>query len=354
MTLYDESTISALKDRMPEYLETVCGIDNLRRPFRCLSPAHEDRHPSMSYDRRTNNVHCFSCGSGGDVFEVAGWIEGAVSFPDKVEAVARAVGYPLQTYIPMSRKKPVRAPQKPAYGKPQPLGGRDLMGVMQQAMRALQENPQAKVALDYLHRRGLDDGLIADSFIGWVGHPSALFPSMRAPLCNTGYIVLGFPAPAEGATTEPEATPNHVAVPYAVFRMCKAGAEPKELKPSDLIAPLWREHLLTGTSKLGAPVYVTEGIFDAMSLTALIGTQACAICGSNTTRLLQVMAHTPKENRPYLILSFDSDEAGKGYTETATKGLKMLGIPHSIAKPYPHGCKDANELLMRGRGCHER
>jgi len=49
-----------LKLYLKDYLEEK-GISTTK-PFKCLSPEHEDNNPSMSYDRKRNIIHCFSCG----------------------------------------------------------------------------------------------------------------------------------------------------------------------------------------------------------------------------------------------------------------------------------------------------
>lgn len=344
MLFYDEFTLAVLKQRMPEYLEKTCGITDLRRPFRCLNPSHEDKHPSMSFDARTSNVRCFSCGAGGDVFDVAGWVEGVEAFPEKVGAVARAVGFPLQPSS-LGRASGLSEPSRKASAdKPMPLDGINLIDGMQRAIWTLLEEPQGGRALDYLRSRRFDDALIADSFVGWVEHPSELFPSMRAQPCDAGYIVLGFPHVAE-----PD---DWVTFPYAVFRPCGNDEGPKELKPPGLAAPLWREYLFARTGD--GPLYVTEGVFDAMSLTALLGAQACALCGtSGVERLLQVVRQVPRERIPRLVLALDSDSAGEAMAQRLSEELEGLGVEHSIAPPYPCDCKDANEYLILERGRHE-
>lgn len=348
MSLYSMATLTKLKEKMPDYLQEVCDITNLRRPFHCLSPSHEDRNPSMSYDSRRLNVHCFSCGASGDVFEVAGWVEGAIDFPAKVEAVARAVDFCLETKVQTPLSRPARTSVRAAYAPPQPLKQINLINDMQKAIWTLLGEPQAKGALDYLHGRGFDDQLIADSYIGWIEHPSEMIPNMKARPCDGGYLVLGFP---EVMSWE-EGAGGFVKVPYAAFRMCAAEATPKELKPSGLTAPLWREYLLHQSHEPYSPLYVVEGVFDAMSLKALLDLDACALCGaSGTNRFLQIMAHV-SNNLPNIVLALDSDEAGAQMTETISKGLKELGVPHEVAEPYPQGCKDANEYLMLERGHH--
>ena len=56
------------KSMLPAYLAGK-GID-LKHPFHCLSSAHADRHPSMSYRPKTNTVQCYGCGEHGDIFDV--------------------------------------------------------------------------------------------------------------------------------------------------------------------------------------------------------------------------------------------------------------------------------------------
>ena len=56
------------KTNLEAYLNSK-GI-NTSSNFSCLNPAHEDKHPSMSFDSRRNRCHCFSCGVDYDIFDV--------------------------------------------------------------------------------------------------------------------------------------------------------------------------------------------------------------------------------------------------------------------------------------------
>ncbi|MCD8139197.1 MAG: CHC2 zinc finger domain-containing protein [Planctomycetaceae bacterium] len=64
------------RERLIEVLADVVPGFRPERPFRCLSPGHEDRHPSARYLSRTKTVRCFSCGWSGDVFDVVGAVYG--------------------------------------------------------------------------------------------------------------------------------------------------------------------------------------------------------------------------------------------------------------------------------------
>jgi len=345
MLKYDDTTLSTLKEQADKYLEIVCNVTNLHRLFRCLHPDHEDKKPSMGFDSRTNRVRCFSCSASGDVFQVAEWVEGATRFPDQVEAVARTVGYYLPTSSQVTTKKPRVRLKKPTYAKPAPIEGVDFTDQMLEARRVLLEEPQGQAALDYLRSRGFSDEVITHAPIGYVKHPSALLPDMQASEHDGGYLAFGFPTPAKDTSAH---NAVRFTVPYVTFRAYADEAAPKELKPKGYTSPLWREHLLgTGIYNPSRPIYVVEGILDALSLVILLEVRAVALCGAaGATRLLQVMAHAPKRYQPKLVLALDSDEAGARHTRTVSDGLKRLDVFHQTAKPYPYGCKDANELLM--------
>lgn len=66
------------KSMLEDYLVS-CGI-NTKYKFHCLNPAHKDEHPSMSY--KNNRVKCFSCGFGGDIFDVVSLQYGLSTYKD--------------------------------------------------------------------------------------------------------------------------------------------------------------------------------------------------------------------------------------------------------------------------------
>jgi hypothetical protein len=205
------------------------------------------------------------------VFSVAGWIEGAAKFPDQVEAAARATGYFLPANTQPITERTLMRPIKPTYTKPTPVGGIDLSDKMLVAKQMLLA-PQGKAALDYLHSRGLSGNIIEDAPVGWVSHPSDIFSDTKAPYSNIGYLVFFFPYATEDASMSAQlgTTAYRHSYPHAVFRIPMEGAKPKELKPPNLIAPVYNEYLLQiGTHNPSFPVYVVEGILDACLLRCL-------------------------------------------------------------------------------------
>ena len=64
----EEEAMGYVKSQLESYLQGM-GIDT-RKHFRCLNPNHRDENPSMSYDRKRQKAHCFSCGVDYDTIDV--------------------------------------------------------------------------------------------------------------------------------------------------------------------------------------------------------------------------------------------------------------------------------------------
>ena len=69
--MYNDKRKTAAKAALASYLEHVHGI-NINKPFNCLNSGHEDKNPSMAFDRKNNRCICFSCGARYDIFDVVG------------------------------------------------------------------------------------------------------------------------------------------------------------------------------------------------------------------------------------------------------------------------------------------
>lgn len=347
---FSRGELDALKDRMPELL-AYYGITDVRRNFSCPSPDHEDSNPSASYDPKSKNIHCFGCDRTWDAFRLVGLIEGIAGFRDQVRRVAEIVGYNLSENTTAGTVK--RVPASRAFGSsfppPRQAGGSDCADGVFQAFNRLYE-PEGAKALEYVHGRGFDDECIAHYGIGFASSPKDVIPWFGETNANpNGFVVIPFLD--KGSTS----------AGYAVVRPVPGEwTGSKELKPKGAVSPIWQEW------KLGAgfeTVYVTEGVFDAISIEKLTGRHAVALLGtSGTNRLASVLEHTREGKRPKrVIVAMDRDEAGERAADRIAKDLDAIGIPHAPMPPYPGKAKDANEWLMseledasRGRGRDER
>lgn len=340
------NTTADARLRLDEYLSRRCGVLNLSKPFLCLNPAHDDHHPSMVYYANAKSghvaphVYCESCQARGDVFTVAGWVIGSDDFKVQLSEVESVLGLNLRGKRGDSRRPRPQAKQVPPYPVPRKCENEtNVIGVVQDAFFGLYE-PEGSKALSYLHSRGFDEAIICNNGVGWVQHPRKIFPEScaDAPGSHGGWIVLPFRHDDEWSSCL-----------YCVFRrLTQPGCKGfKEYKPKGLTQPLYNEHLLLSGEE--SPVFVVEGIFDALSLQMLdSGAKVISLMGTGgANRLLSVLYYARPEQRPSkLVLALDQDDGGCRATQRLRDGLLSMRVPFSIAPPFPNGAKDANEYLM--------
>ena len=256
----------------------------LHKPFACLNPAHRDTHPSMGYNEKNQTVHCFACGATYDIFDLVGQEENLTDFPSKLKAVNRRYGG--GEVIRVTAKPTQVFPYKEGAGKADP----------------------------YFTGRGLSDEIV-----------------QRFGLVEEdGYAVL--PVFVEGVCRS------------VCRRAIDPDAEPR-YQNSRGAMQLWNSAAMERAA--GKALFVTEGIFDALSLEEL-GFPAVALCGAaNTGRLMQVL--DAREAKPEkMILAGDTDAAGQGMNENLREQLSARGIACEVLH-LPGGCKDANEALVQDR-----
>lgn len=256
----------------------------LNRPFACLNPAHQDAHPSMGYNEKNQTVHCFACGATYDVFDLVGQEENLTDFPSKMKAVNRRYG---GGRIIRVTAKPVQVfPYKAGEGRPDP----------------------------YFTGRGLSDEIVRRFGL----------------VVEDGYAVL--PVFVEG-------------VCRSVCRRAIDPAVEPRYQNSRGAMQLWNSAAMERAA--GEALFVTEGIFDALSLEGL-GFPAVALCGAaNTGRLISAVdACEAKPEK--IVLAGDADAAGQGMNENLKEQLTARGIVCSVLV-LPEGCKDVNEALTQNR-----
>ena len=343
-----------LRAMMADYLANVHGVTDLSRAFRCLSPDHEDRHPSMTFDKKTNRVRCWSCDFSADIFELAGIDNGVTSFPEKAAMAAEAVGMQLDGNGKKSEKpwKPKRKKPAPPFPEPVATGGGDVSEAAFLAFTQMYDlgtviDPEGKPypngapAMAYLQDRGLGDDDIVRCGLGFTRKPKEIMPEFNAYEPDAyGYVVI------------PYWNRGYTKANYAMLRTIPKGeSKPrnKEWRPKGLKSPLYREWMLTAGLDV---LYVTEGLLDAISLEKQIGKHVMALGGvSMAPRLSSILYHAKKGDRPgKVIIAMDEDDEGRKTAANIAYDLDVIGVPHALMPPYPNGAKDANQWLMERRG----
>ena len=258
----------------------------LHKPFACLNPAHQDAHPSMGYNEKNQTVHCFACGATYDIFDLVGQEENLTDFPSKMKAVNRRYG----------GGEIIRVTAKPTQAFPYKEGGG-------------RSDP-------YFTGRGLSDETVRRFGL----------------VVENGYAVL--PVFVDG-------------VCRSVCRRAIDPAVEPRYQNSRGAMQLWNSAAMERAA--GKALFVTEGIFDALSLEEL-GFPAVALCGAaNTGKLVQkIDEYVPVAWPERVILAGDADAAGQGMNEKLREQLTARGIACAVLA-LPDGCKDVNEALVQNR-----
>ena len=94
------------------------------------------------------------------------------------------------------------------------------------------------------------------------------------------------------------------------------------------------------------PVFITEGIIDALSIIE-VGGNAISLCSANNVGLLTKEVKE-KSNLPPLIIALDNDDVGREAAKKLLDELEQLNTVSKIVNLYGN-CKDANEALVHSR-----
>lgn len=261
--------------------------------------------------RRTAAFHvqgqrwkCFSCNSGGDVFDLVGILDGIENKRDQLQAVAEWAG--LDTDL---APKPAAAPQpKPKHDY---STGRKREADYLQAMRANIHDPEA---VAYIQGRGFT----LDEAVAWGLGYDPTRHRLILPWAGSDYYHI------DRSTTDQNPK-------YTKPKTADVGPQPL-YNPAALEAPVF---------------FVVEGVLDALAVTAC-GYQAVALGGTGGRSAVEAMAaYKPKG---IAVTMLDQDEAGCRASRELCGMLKVAGIASVEADTKSStDAKDAAEWLQADR-----
>lgn len=270
-----------IKDRLEEYLRNL-GID-VRKNFRCLNPKHEDKHPSMSYDKNRKKVHCFSCLADYDIFdvmEIETGLHGAELFD---------YGYKYLKKEGNSKNLPLKVQED----HEKKIGKGDYV---EKCKKAFEGSSGEK----YLNGRGITTETAKKNGVGYDEKSLSLVFEYHE---KNYYITRS--------------------IENKTYR-----------KPAGETEPLYE--IGEKSEKIA---YVTEGQIDALSLLQAGAKRVVAIGGGGTTKLKEL---SPKPVRAIIVC--DNDEAGVKTGDRIKNELEKVEISCLKIKP-PEGYKDSNDVL---------
>lgn len=253
---------------------------------------------------------CHACDITGDIFDLAGLVNGTDSFIEQQRIVAAFLGIDLDERTPLDQLRVSDA-------LPQPPSQLKLTKIKQEAASYIKECQRHVGQTDFFRKRGLSQETIERFHLGY------------DPVRN--WAVIPF-------------SPTYYVARNAAVKADTQG-EHKHHKPKGLKQPLFNFPAL---AKKREPVFLTEAPLDAMSIIQC-GGSAAALGGSSTGVLRRMLGMYQPDT--FFILAMDSDGPGRRLAEGVSKILLSQGLPYSIPlHPAFTDYKDANAALMADPG----
>ena len=304
------------KEFLEEYLQRK-GI-NTKELFRCVSPEHEDKNPSMSFYKKKNKCTCFACGKNYDIFDLVKMEYGLETFPEQLKKVEEFIKNP----------KLIEDANKTIYSKKN-IEIRLNSTIQEKKVEEKKIYPEfyyyyrdCKKRIsetDYLQKRGISKEVQDKYNIGYdtdfkEGKMKFPIQAIIIPISKDSYTVRNINSASK-------------------FRYTKVGE-----------AAIFNYWELEQNRK--DTFYIVEGEIDALSIIEA-GRKSIALGSVNEVNLLVNKLKEDKFNNKF-ILMLDNDEKGKMWQEILYTKLKEIGI--NVEKSNALGkYKDANEFLIKDR-----
>lgn len=291
----NEVSKEKIKAQLPNLLLEM-GI-NPRKKFKCLNPGHDDSNPSMSYNKKKLNVHCFSCGTTYDTFDLVGLRYNLI---DSKEIFKKA----FELY----------------QDKPNSYTDRSLETKSEVDYSNYFDECHSNISnTDYPSFRGLTELSINKFKLGYdnqllvkVEDVNKIWKTLIIPTSKYSYV---------SRNTDENADKSE--------RIRKCGEN--------------RIFNLEAFRESNEPIFIVEGEIDAMSIYEC---NHYAIALGSTSNIYKFVNYL-KENKPKqkIILCLDNDTEGRNAQEKLEKALEMNSIEYKTAD-ITQGHKDANESLV--------
>lgn len=313
-----EQAKEQIKNRLEEYLQSR-GL-NPRKPFCCLNPEHSDSNPSMSYDRKRQKVHCFSCGCDYDTFDLIGIDYGLSENKDifkkayelfNIEIDSSGAGQ-VQNQ-PKNEQYTHNNIHTSAYTQADTEGKPDYTPYYKECQSRINET-------NYPQSRGLTEETIKRFMLGYEpnynkGTGGEIWQALIIPTGKSNYIA----------------------------RNTAPNAEKKQRYRKNGGSVIYNRRALKEADK---PIFVVEGEIDALSIIE-VGGFAVALGSTANSRAFIKLIEAAPPTQP-LLLCLDNDTEGQNTTDYIAGELTRLKAPFYRVDIYGDS-KDANEALTKDR-----
>ena len=313
---YDEAK-SYIKEQLPVFLSLEFGIDvSKSKNIKCISGRHEDKHPSMSYYDKNNTLRCFSCGATYDTFDLVGLNYQLTDDKEIFKKAFEIFDIEVTSESPWKKKEQTKSIENK----------KDKEIIMEKKIdytNYLDECHSRIHDTDYWKERGLSEETVKKYHIGYDPNFESngfKFPALILPTGKNSYTARNI---------LPDAKKEN--------RYRKVGS-----------ADCFNLDILGKTDE---PIFVVEGIFDALAICEVGGNAiALGTTGNNSF----VDAVKKYSSCPPLIVALDNDDAGRDASDKLKKTLTGLDALCVSADLYGSSYKDANEALLADRESFQR
>ena len=340
---FDDSYINDVKDKN-DIVEVISAYTSLKRNggnYVGLCPFHSEKTPSFSVSSDKQLYYCFGCGAGGTVINFIQAAEN-LDFTDTIAFLAQRAGIALPEE---GETRSEESKLKSKIYEMNKIAGRTYFKIL--------NSPEGSVALSYLRGRGLSDSTITTYGLGYSPNK---WDFMYKTLKSKGYkddeiVKSGLCVNKNGKIFD--FFRNRVMFPVMDVRgnvIAFGGRDlgdgmPKYLNTGD--TPVFKKrnnlfNLNIAKNKKEDFLILAEGYMDVISLYQAGFTNAVASLGTSFApeHSLLIKKYTEK-----VIISYDSDAAGRNAAMKASNILKKDGIRIKILKMT--GAKDPDELIKK-------
>jgi len=332
-----------------DIVSVVSGYLSLKKDGRRywgLCPFHNEKTPSFSVNADLNLYYCFGCKAGGNVVQFVMEME-RLSFSEAAKYLAERIHLPLP-----------QIQEDPDYERRRTQKER-LCSANREAARFYHDKlwqPEGKKVLDYLHGRGLDDGIIRRFGLG---ASSERWDDLTRYLLEKGYTQEELQLAGLSVVKSDHAFDMFRG--RAIFPIidqqgnvlgfggrAMGDAKPKYLNTAD--TPVFNKrkgvyaiNLIRKIRDLKR-ILLVEGYMDVVAISQAGVNGAVATLG---TALTNEQARLLKRYAPEIWLAYDGDEAGQHAIERALDIFEAEAIPARVLL-FPDGM-DPDEFI-RNKG----
>lgn len=312
-----------LKPRLQEYVESITQKSKGNNMYVCPLCGSGQGHNhtgAFSIDRKDpTRWKCFSCGEGGDLFDLIGKYENITEPIDQLRRAGELYGARIAEVAHNQPKSEQYTDMNIHTDIYTHTDTEDYIPYYRECQSHLAE-------LDYHRKRGISDKIATRFMLGYdlnyrKSTGGQVWQALIIPTGYTSYVA---------RNTDPQADSKN--------RYRKTGQA----------TPFNWKALQTALK----PIFIVEGELDALSIIEVGGD---AIGLGSTANIDLFINNYVKKHRPTqpLVLALDNDAKGQEATEKLEKALEELGLTsyrHNPAGDY----KDANEALIADREAFTR